>query len=455
MQHLSLRWAVAAGIWLGTAVCAAEPAAGFAQWAATPPMGWNSYDAYGSSVTEDEVLANARYLQEHLLPHGWTYVVIDARWYDAVSPRDDRQFNRERTGAKLSADAWGRLLPAPNRFPSAADGQGFKPLADRIHALGLKFGIHLMRGIPRQAVKAATPIADSAFTAADAGDPASICKWCPDMYGVRATAAGQAWYTAMFRLYASWGLDFVKVDDLSEPYAAAEIEMIRRAIDASGRAIVLSTSPGPTPVAQAKHIQSLANQWRISGDFWDRWQNLDRQFELLAKWQGVAGPGHWPDADMIPLGRIGLRCTIAGPERQTRLTRDEQVCLLSLWCLAPSPLMLGMSLPQLDAQTLSLLTNDEVLAINQDRLGRSAERVRSHDGIDIWRRELQGGAVAVGVFNRGARPATVRATWADLRLAGPMRVRELWTHQDLGPTTNELATEIASHGAKLYLLKKE
>ena len=199
------------------------------QWAATPPMGWNSYDAWGTSITEQETLENARFMQEHLLAHGWKYIIIDARWYDSVSSYDDRDFNRERAGAKLNADQFGRMLPATNRFPSAVEGKGFKPLADQIHGMGLKFGFHMMRGIPRQAVRASTPIEGSNFTAADAGDTNSTCGWCPDMFGVRNNEAGQAWYDSCARLWASWGIDFVKVDDLSSPYHAPEIEMIRKA----------------------------------------------------------------------------------------------------------------------------------------------------------------------------------------------------------------------------------
>jgi alpha-galactosidase len=186
------------------------------------------------------VLANATYLKDKLLAHGWNYIVIDFRWYDHA-------LNRLRTGAKLATDEFGRMVPAENRFPSSAGGKGFKPLADKLHAMGLKFGFHYMRGMPRQAVQAKTPIADSNFTAADAGNTGNTCGWCPDMYGVRDNAAGQAWYDAMFKLYASWGLDYIKVDDLSNPYRQSEVEMIRRAIDKCGRSIVLSTSAGPMP----------------------------------------------------------------------------------------------------------------------------------------------------------------------------------------------------------------
>lgn len=416
-------------------------------------MGWNSYDAWGTSINEDEVLANARYMQEHLLAHGWQYVVIDARWYDSVSSFDDRNFNKERAGATLFADEFGRMIPATNRFPSAVDGKGFKPLADQIHAMGLKFGFHMMRGIPRQAVNVKSPIEGSSFNAADAGDSKNICGWCPDMFGVRNNEAGQAWYDSCARLWASWGLDFVKVDDLSLPYSAHEIEMIRKAIDRCGRPIVFSTSPGPTDPSHADHVSINANMWRISGDFWDRWEDLNRAFDLLGQWQHVGGPGHWPDADMIPFGHIGIKCTIAGKERQTRFTKNEQVMLMSLWALAPSPLMLGNNLPDTDDWTLSLLTNDEVMAVNQDPLGSPARRVMQSRGTEIWVKPLKNGSKAIGLFNRSAAAQEVELNWNDAGLNGKRALRDIWLRKDLGVFKEKYVAQIPSHGAVLLLVK--
>ncbi len=380
-------------------------------------------------------------------------MVIDARWYDAVSSFDDRNFNTERAGAKLSADEYGRLLPAVSRFPSAADGRGFKPLADKIHSMGLKFAFHIMRGIPRQAVTSKTPIEGSSFTAADVGDPANKCVWCPDMFGVRENEAGQAWYDSTYRLYASLGLDFVKVDDLSVPYSSDEIEMIRKAIDKCGRQIVFSTSPGPTDPVHADHIRRQANQWRISGDFWDRWKDLDDQFDLFKKWQGMAGPGHFPDGDMIPFGHIGIKCTIAGKDRQTRFTHDEERTLMSLWSLESSPLMLGNNLPDTDGWTLSLITNDEVLALDQDVMGQSAKCVSQKDGVEVWVKDLKDGSKAIGLFNRGPKQADARLNWADAGLSGKENLRDLWQHKDLGSFDQFFSTDVPSHGVVLVLTK--
>jgi hypothetical protein len=417
-------------------------------WAPTPPMGWNSYDAFGSSVTEDEIMANARYMKDKLLPHGYRYVVVDYRWSDATAAQHDRNGN----GGPLTMDAYGRLLPAPERFPSAAGGQGFKALADAVHALGLKFGIHVMRGIPRQAVKANTPIEGSQCTAAEATDH-STCGWCADMYGINGnSAAGQAYYDSILRLYASWGVDFIKVDDLSKPYHGAEIEAVRKAIDKCGRAIILSTSPGETPVTEAAHVSRHANMWRASGDFWDNWRSLNHAFDLAAAWEGTGGPGRYPDLDMIPLGHIGIRSV--GHDRQTGFTRDEQVALMTLWALRPSPLMLGMNLPDNDDWTLSLITNDEVLAIDQDALGKPAQRVSQKNGGEVWVRELRDGSKAVGLFNRGNAETKVTLNWSEAGLEGAEKVSDLWQHKDLGKHDREMTVPIPSHGAVLLRLAK-
>jgi len=433
----------------------AEPPAFYA-FAPTPPMGWNSYDAFGDTVTEEEVLANANYAKDKLLPHGWKYIIIDFRWYDPQPTGDDRALNRLRTGARLASDEFGRMIPAENRFPSSAGGKGFKPLADKMHALGLKFGFHYMRGIPRQSVIAGTPIEGSTFTAADAGDTHNTCGWCPDMYGVKNNEAGQAWYDAMFKLYASWEIDFIKVDDFSNPYRTGEIEMVRRAIDKCGRPIVLSTSAGPTPVRMADHVKTHANMWRISGDFWDTWTKLNQQFDLMNQWRDIAGPGHFPDADMIPFGHICIRSKAGGNDRPSRYSHDEQITLMSFWCLAPSPLMLGGNLPDNTDADLAMVTNDEVLAIDQDPLAKPAARVSqtAADHTEVWVRELKGTDRAAGLFNRGDNPATVSLNADDAKLTGTWTARDVWSHQDLGPLQGKLSLTVPPHGAVLLKLTK-
>ena len=413
--------------------------------AATPPMGWNSYDAFGDNVVEAEVLANARYLAANMLSVGWDTVVVDYCWYDPGAHDNNRN---ARANATLVMDKFGRLLPAPNRFPSAADAAGFKPLADAVHALGLKFGIHVMRGIPRSTVAANLPIEGSTFTAADAANTNDKCVWCPDMFGVHGNAAGQAWYDSCVRVWASWGVDYIKVDDLSKPYHTAEIELIRRAIDQCGRAIIFSTSPGETPIVDAEHILKHANLWRVSDDFWDNWKSLDHEFTLAARWNSFAGPGHWPDADMLPVGRLSVGHRSVGNDRFTHFTHDEQLTLLSLWCLLPSPLMVGANLPDNDAWTLALLTNPEVIALNQDVLGQPAYRQTNVvAGAEIWTKRLADKSLAVGIFNRDKAATAVNLNWSDFGLSQPS-VRDLWVRKDMGRAKNFTA-DIPPHGCVL------
>jgi len=354
-------------------------------------MGWNSYDAFGDSVTEAEVLANAQYVKDHLAAHGWQYVVVDYRWYD---PGAFNNYPNSRKGVPLTMDQYGRLLPSPNRFPSAAEGQGFKPLADKIHGLGLKFGIHVMRGIPRLAVKANLPIAGTDFHAWEASS-FSLCEWNPDMFGVDArTPAGTAYYDSILHLYASWGWTLSRWMICRVPIARRKLRRFGRRLTNAGGRLFSPRRRARRRDRRRTILPRTPNQWRMSDDFWDNWKYLNHAFDLAHAWQGIGGPGRWPDADMIPLGRIGIR-SVDG-DRHTRFTHDEQVTLMSFWCLAPSPLMLGMNLPDNDDWTLSLLTNDEALAINQDALGKSARRIAKTGGAEVWVKELSDGSLAVG-----------------------------------------------------------
>ncbi len=357
----------------------------FADYASTPPMGWNSWDCYGPTVTEKEVKTNADYMAENLKQFGWKYIVVDIRWY--VENPKTHGYNEK--DPVFSMDQYGRFVPAVNRFPSSANGKGFKPLADYLHSKGLKFGIHIMRGIPKLAVEKNTPILGTKYTAREIYNTEVLCTWLHDMYSVdRSKPGAQAYYNSLFKLYASWGVDFVKVDDLSRPYHKAEIEMIRKAIDKCGRPIVFSTSPGETPIQDAEHIRAHANMWRIIDDFWDNWSQLNEHFALFEKWIPYMSRGHWPDGDMLPLGKIGIRAE-RGDSRLSRLTADEQYTLMSLFLICRSPLMFGGNLPDNDKFTLNLITNKEALNV----LNKSKNnRLLFHDGGKIaWTADDQNG----------------------------------------------------------------
>ncbi len=369
----------------------------FQTWAFTPPMGWNSWDCFGPSVVESEVKANADYMATNLKQYGWEYIVVDIRWY--VDNQTTGAYNAY-ANSTFVYDQYGRYMPSPTRFPSAANGAGFKPLADYIHSKGLKFGIHIMRGVPRIAVTNNLPIKNgSGKTAANIYTTAEQCTWLQDNYTVLASQAGaQEYYNSIFELYASWGVDFVKVDDLSRPYHTDEIDMIRKAIDRTGRPIVLSMSPGETPVEQFNHVKTHANMWRTVDDFWDNWSQLNYQFHVCDKWAPYIAPGTWPDADMLPLGKFirGERAT----NRYTNFTTDEQYTLMTLWSIFKSPLMFGGNLPDNTASTKALITNDEVMAMHKTSVNNH-QWYNANDQIAWTADDPNNGDKFVALFNNG------------------------------------------------------
>jgi hypothetical protein len=415
-------------------------------------MGWNSWDCFGTTVTEAQAEAQADYMAANLKSHGWEYIVVDIQWYEPKSQGHDY-----RPGARLAMDEFGRLVPAVEKFPSATNGAGFKALADYVHGKGLKFGIHMMRGIPRQAVRANSPVKGTHYHARDIADTNSICHWNPDMFGVDVTKlGGQEYYDSIIELVASWGVDFIKVDDLSRPYdkiQKGEVEALRQAIDKCGRPIVFSTSPGETPLAEGEHVSTHANMWRISDDFWDAWPQLFAQFKRLNDWTPWRGPGHFPDADMLPVGKVKFG-------RDTHFTRDEQYTLMTLWCIARSPLILGNDMTQTDDFTLALLTNDEVLAVNQHSTD-NRQLFRTPDGLIAWVASAPDSADKyLAVFNTrnisandpAPAKASVPVKLAEAGVSGAVQIRDLWTRTDLGEFTGEFSPEVSAHGARLFRL---
>lgn len=381
----------------------AEPDPKHWRYAQTPPMGWNSWDSFGTTLNEAQAKAQADAMATLLKPSGWKIFTVDIQWYEPHAQGHDYK-----AGAPLAMDEFSRLVPATTKFPSAANGAGFKPLADYVHAKGLKFGIHLMRGIPRQAVNANTPIKGTTARAADIADKSSICSWNPDMYGVDLRKPGaQAYYDSLFSMYASWGVDFVKVDDIARPYndfQLAEIEAIRHAIDKTGRPIVLSLSPGDTPIERGAHVSHHANMWRISDDFWDRWPPLHGMFGRLDKWTPHRTPGAWPDADMLPFGIIEFG-------RPTHFTKDEQTLCMTLWAIARSPLILGADMTRLDPFTLDLLTNKEVLAVNQ--ASTKNRQFSRKDDLIVWTADVpKSRDKYVAMFNAQSNDASYDLTKA-------------------------------------------
>ncbi len=421
----------------------------FRQWASTPPMGWNSWDCYGPTVTEKEVKANADYMAEHLSKFGWKYVVVDIRWYIA----NDKAGGYNEKNAIYVMDNYGRYQPAENRFPSSSGGKGFKALADYVHAKGLKFGIHIMRGIPRQAVARHTPVfGASGITADQISNEKHLCSWLHDNYTVDASKKGaQEYYNSLFNLYASWGVDFVKIDDLSAPYYHQdEIELIRNAIDQCGRPIVLSTSPGETPIANADHVSSHANMWRMVNDVWDQWNDLVHLMDVAQKWYPYIGNGTWPDCDMIPLGHIAIRGE-RGKDRMTRLTHDEQYSLMTFFCIFRSPLFFGGDLPTMDDFTLSLLTNRKVLEMHEQSEGVRQLFLRNGQ-LAIASNNKSHKASYLALFNLSDSTQKMKVDLKTNRIQRRNIVEDLWSGQKEALRGNKVEVKLQPHACKLLML---
>ena len=417
-----------------------------------PPMGWNSWDCYGAGVTEDELLGNAEFMRDRLKQYGYQYVVCDIQWYEPAA-----KGNVYNNFADLCMDEYSRLIPAVNRFPSSANGAGFKPIADKIHSMGLKFGIHIMRGIPRQAVHRNTRIYGTTARARDIASQFSLCPWNTDMYGVDTEKRGaEEYYNSLFKLYASWGVDFVKVDDIANtefspqnPYSAEkEIEMIRAAIDRSGRDMVLSLSPGPAPLNKAEHLSENANMWRISGDFWDRWDKLLNMFSLCEKWYPYVKDGSFPDCDILPLGRLCIDGSYMGDMgRDSGFTNEEQKTMMTLWAVFRSPLFFGGELRLTDDFTLSLITNSEVINVNQN--SEKPLFVYNKGGIAVWQTKVENGT-AVAVFNLSDEEKHYKLSFSDLGIENVRAVRDLWARKDISKCENDVTVSLKPHSSEFF-----
>ena len=415
----------------------------------TAPMGWNSWDCYGAAVTEDIVRKNADFMAKHLKKYGWEYITVDIQWYEPnVKTHEYTPF------AKLCIDEYSRVIPAENRFPSSAGGKGFAPLAEYVHSLGLKFGIHIMRGIPRQAVYERTKIKGTDKTAADVAKTDSICAWNTDMYGVDPAKPGaKEYYDSIFELYASWGVDFVKCDDIARelPKEESELIMLSDSLKNCGRDMVLSLSPGPALLEKAELYKQVSNMWRITDDFWDNWQLLYNMFERCEKWAPHNGAGHWADADMLPIGYIKQDYS---PYITTRFTKDEQVTMLTLWSIFRSPLIIGGEMTKFDDFTMSLLTNEGIL-----KMHRNARH--SHQ---VWRRKMNGSEIVLwtaadaeggqyaALFNIGENAADISVPLTELEIYEAKDITELWSNEAFH--ADNISADLAPHSAKAYYLSR-
>ena len=417
-------------------------------FAKTPPMGWNSYDYYDTTVNEEQVRANADFMAKKLKEYGWEDIVVDIEWYsnDAGTKRDKFQYI---PFGDVEMDEYGRMQPAPGRFPSSVGGKGFRVLADYVHGLGLKFGIHIMRGIPRGAALNHLPIFGSSHTADEAADPSSICGWNPDMYGIRDNEAGQAYYDSIISMYADWGVDFIKCDDICDSWMYREplvfsgwheTRMLHKAIEKCGRPIVLSLSPGPAHIDKAWHYAQNANMWRITDDLWDNWKLVKEMFVRCEMWQDHVKTGCYPDCDMLPLGCLGKGF---GHEWKCNLTKDEQRTMMTLWCMFRSPLMLGAELTKLDEWTLSLITDRTLLGMLAE--GRRGRQLIRNEELAVWINEPENKSAV----DNGANPDTYIAIF-NLKDEGRIIKTDL---SEYGLKDGKVYTdEIGAHGVVLHTL---
>jgi len=432
--------------------------------AKTPPMGWNSWDCFGMDITDEQVKSTADYMAKYLKSYGWEYVVVDMGWFYADS-LNTKNFRMRKPPQYI--DEYGRLIPNTLKFTSASSGKGLKPVADYVHNLGLKFGIHIMRGIPWQAVEQNTPIKGTPYKAKDITNYADSCRWYHGMIGIDMTKPGaQEYYNSLLELYKEWGVDFIKADDMLNPYCEKEIEGVSKAIKNAGRPIVLSLSAGPLPVDKIDHLRQNAQMWRISGDMWDDWSYIKKTFEYCRTWQDFIMPNHWPDCDMIPLGKLRINGTdgalanrIKKQREETineydRLTNDEKYTLMTLWIIFRSPLMMGGNLMENDEMTLKLLTNNEALAVNQKSINN--HELRATDNEIIWvADDPETGAKYVAMFNVGDDvPRQIMIKWDELDIFGEQNVRDLWQKKNIDKFNDYFKASVNPHGCGLYKVSK-
>lgn len=423
--------------------------------AQTPPMGWNSFDSYGVYLHHDAALANLEAFAEKLKPHGYEYFVIDAGWFGEFQLKEGTIYPAEKHAKQLNINEYGLLQPSKTYFPN-----GLKPIIDRCHELGIKFGIHLMRGIPRVAVEKNTKVKGTKYTARDVADTSSICLWNDQNYGIDMSKPGaQEFYNSLINQMADWGVDFLKYDDLV-PFPE-EIEGIANAIEQSGRPIVLSLSPGGKVDPNALKSFKRANMLRVTHDIWDDQKGLDQCFDAWRKWQGKEEPNFWIDMDMIPFGKLQLMSPkpegVEGTEskveleekiksgeltnvellagkgwtRQSEFSKDQMYTFITLRALSASPLMMGGDLPTLDDFSLNLITNPTVIECNQN--GVMGSLVYENGDTEVWKILKTGTKEGwIGIFNRSKDSKTVSLKNSDLKLKGKSyKFYDVWGEKEV------------------------
>ncbi|UXX80965.1 glycoside hydrolase family 27 protein [Reichenbachiella carrageenanivorans] len=417
----------------------------------TPPMGWNSWDCLGWTATEAQVKAAADYMDEHLKHLGYEYIVIDQGWFADSASSSFEAFVHDEISSKptYTLDSFGRLMPDVIKYPSSKNGKGMKPLADYIHSKGLKFGLHLLRGIPWESVEMDMPIKDSDYSASSIGQPTKGCDWYDGFYGVDMTKpGGQAYYDSVFELFAEWGVDYVKSDDVINE---TEFLAISKAARNCGRDIVLSVVPANIEWEVLKENCDLA---RTGHDYWDVWQMLKQAFGDANAYTKYRGDGFWPDLDMLPVGKLGKEISYKGPEeRISNFSEDELKTLLSLWYISQSPLMIGGYLPETDTLTLQLLTNEEAVAVSKKSV--NSRQIKYRNAMVIWVSDIRNSEDKyLAMFNiwETFKPINMKVAFEQIGI-NPHKeyvFRDLWSHEDIGTYQKEFMAPVVTHGARLF-----
>lgn len=413
--------------------------------AQTPPLGWNSFDSYGVYLHEEAAYANLEAMAEMLKPHGYEYFVIDNGWFGEYQLQEGTHYPAEKHAHDIRIDENGYYLPSKVYFPNGLEG-----IAKRCKELGLKFGVHLMRGIPRKAYELDLPIEGTPYTVRDIADidPEENCTWCTYNYAVDMSKPGaQAWYDGLIQHIVDMGVEMIKYDDIV-PHPD-EVEAVAKAIQKTGKPILLSLSPGGQVDPEAIEFFRLSNMLRVTNDVWDEQKYIDECFEAWRKWGGKERHGFWIDMDMIPFGQLQLMSppganaeesllsagdiALAGKgvTRWSQLSKAQMETFITMRALAASPLMMGGDLPTLDDFSLKLITDPDMLACNQN--GVMGSLVHDEDGIETWKTPKQGveNQGWIGVFNRTAETQTVTLSKALLGLEGHVdySLRDIWNNQ--------------------------
>jgi alpha-galactosidase len=421
-----------------------------------PPMGWNSWNSYGWTVNEAQVRANAEFMAKNLKQLGYEYIVIDQGWFADAAASNFEDFVHETisTTPTYNIDQNGILQPDTIKFPSSRGGKGFKPLADYIHSLGLKFGVHELRGMPWSATKNNRTIKGTDILCSTIAQPTKGCDWYDGFYGVdMSKPGGQAYYNSVFKTYADWGVDYVKIDDVVN---VPELEGISKGIRNTSRDIVISVVPDNDIISMEK-LKENAHVARTGFDFWDVWEMLKKGFPVANRVIKSQEPGFYPDLDMLPMGKIGIGLSYKGPNaRISNFNKNELHTLLTLWYISKMPLMMGGDLPQSDKQTIELLSNAEALEVNRN--SENNRQIKFKNAVIIWAADVpKSEDKYLALFNtwESIKPVNTKVTWKQMGFAGnEYKVRDLWNKKELGSFKDGFSAPVSAHDGHLYKIYK-